>query len=203
MNKDPLQITTDLIINLNLISEREEFNINSFKEMRNIKSHWITIERYLKLFKMVQKYCPNFNLEDSNFTVLESKLQRKLNEKEKFILYLFNHGALSEENAVDVSEDLKAEEEVMESKGYLFNVSGNGKYYLNDAGIDLHRSILHRVSDIIINKKEIKPELERSDINFDLDLSYEATYDVYKEMDYYSAIPDSTEKNTEENYILV
>lgn len=177
MNKDPLQITTDLILNLNLISEGEEFNINSFKEMRNIKSHWITIERYLKLFNVVQKYCPDFTFEDSNFTILESKMQRNLNEKEKFILYLFNQGALNEEKAIELEEDY-FNEDILESKGYLFDITENNKCFLNEAGIDLYRSIHHRITEIIINKKDIEIKPEENEIpseEFELHQQYNSS----------------------------
>jgi hypothetical protein len=91
-------------------------------------------------------------------------MQRNLNEKEKFILYLFNHGALNEEKAIEL-EETHYNEEILESKGYLFDVTENNKCYLNEAGIDLYRSIYHRVSEIIINRRDMETKYEENEIS--------------------------------------
>lgn len=174
MKRDPLNIALSLIYNLNLIEENRELNINNFKSLRDIANHWNTIKKYLKIFQLVQKYCPDFEISDSKIKVVYSEIYNRLSVKEKLILYLMNNDAFSEESAVQIGENIN-EPDILGSIGYLYERTENGKYYLRKSGIDKYKLIEQNLSDLIYNEKEIdevfEPEEKDIDYGEELDIS--------------------------------
>ena len=154
MKRDPLNIALSLIYNLNLVEENRELSINNFKSLRDLTNHWNTIKKYMKIFQLVQKYCPDFEINDSKIKVLYSEIYNRFSMKEKLILYLMNNDAFSEESAVQIGENI-SEHGIFSSIGYLYERTENGKYYLRKSGIDKYKLIEQSLSDLIYNEKEI------------------------------------------------
>jgi len=172
MKRDPLNIALSLIYNLNLIEENRELNINNFKSLRDIANHWNTIKKYLKIFQLVQKYCPDFEISDSKIKVVYSEIYNRLSVKEKLILYLMNNNAFSEESAVQIGENFN-ETDILDSIDYLYQRTENEKYYLRKSGIDKYKLIEQNLSDLIYNEKEIDEVFEQEEIDYgeEIDLS--------------------------------
>jgi len=163
IKKEPINISISLIVSLNLLEENKEYNINEIKTLKNLGHHWITINKYLKIFNFINKYCPKLELNGSRLRIIYSKIYHRLSEKEKFILYLYNNQAFDEKSAVDFIKDLNLEQ-IEESLNYLFKKTQNSRFYLTESGINKYRLIEQNLSDLIYNEKEIneifgKPEL--------------------------------------------
>lgn len=165
MKRDPLNIALSLIYNLNLIEENRELNINNFKSLRDIANHWNTIKKYLKIFQLVQKYCPDFEISDSKIKVVYSEIYNRLSVKEKLILYLMNNDAFSEESAVRIGENFN-ETDILDSIDYLYQRTENEKYYLRKSGIDKYKLIEQSLSDLIFNEKEIDDVFGQEDLDY-------------------------------------
>lgn len=168
MKRDPLDMTISLIFHLNLLEKNKTYNINEFKKISNLDFHWNTIFKYLKMFKIIQKYIPSYDLIDSKLHINNTKIFDRLNKKEKFILYLFNRKALNPDNAIEISNKF-IDENINKSIGVLYEKMDSGKFYLNEAGLDIYRSIKQNLNDLIFNEKEIDEVfpnlfLEESDI---------------------------------------
>ena len=173
MKRDPLNIALTLIYNLNLVEENRELNINNFKSLRDLTNHWNTIKKYMKIFQLVQKYCPDFEINDSKIKVLYSEIYNRFSMKEKLILYLMNNNAFSKEDAVQIGENI-SEPGIVSSIGYLYERTENGKYYLRKSGIDKYKLIEQSLSDLIYNEKEIDEvfESEENYIEFDEQIDF-------------------------------
>lgn len=155
MKKDPLNIITSLIFNLNLLEENRTYNINEFKFLRNLEYHWITIKKYLKMISLIQEYSPEIQIiDDSKLKIKKSKIYKNLTEKEKTIIYLFNNQAFDQNSAVFLPDDFEISK-ISKSIGYLFNKTESNKYYLTKSSLDLYKSIKQSLSDLIFNEKEI------------------------------------------------
>ncbi len=155
MKKDPLNIITSLIFNLNLLEENRTYNINEFKYLRNLEYHWITVKKYLKIISLIQEYSPEIQIiDDSKLKIKKSKIYKNLTEKEKIIIYLFNIQAFDQNSAIFLPDDFEISK-ISKSIGYLFNKTENNKYYLTKSGLDLYKSIKQSLSDLIFNEKEI------------------------------------------------
>ena len=165
MKRDPLNIALSLIYNLNLIEENRELNINNFKSLRDIANHWNTIKKYLKIFQLVQKYCPDFEICDSKIKVVYSEIYNRISVKEKLILYLMNNDAFSEESAVQIGENFN-ETDILDSIDYLYQRTENEKYYLRKSGIDKYKLIEQSLADLIFNEKEIDDVFGQEDLDY-------------------------------------
>ncbi len=154
IKKDPLSITISLVYNLNLLEENKEYNINELKFITNLDNHWVTIQKYLNIFNIIQKYCPKIKLEDSKLRITKSKVYRKLTEKEKLILFLFNNQALDQDSAVNLPENFERSN-ISQSINYLFKKTNKDKYYLTKSGLELYRYFKKDLSDLIYNNKDI------------------------------------------------
>ncbi len=122
--------------------------------------HWTTTNKYIKIAELFQNYCPIIEVIGSKVKINKSKFQRTLTEKEKFVLYLFNEGAIDKKSAVEIH--LRYDnDEIKESIGYLYSKSDN-KYYLTDAGKSVFRALKDVITEIIFNEKEICGEVETS-----------------------------------------
>ncbi|MGV9174238.1 MAG: hypothetical protein ACOC35_16950, partial [Promethearchaeia archaeon] len=135
MKKDPLGIATSLVYHLNLLREDVEYNINELKNLRNIENHWKTIQKYLKMFNIIKKSCPQFELNDSKLTIKESELYSRLNPKERLILYLYNEGAKNAKTAVEIPNEFRTEE-IGESEGYLYKHTEKNRFHLTKSGLN-------------------------------------------------------------------
>lgn len=155
MKRDPLDLTISLLFNINLLEKDETYNISELKNLRNLDFHWNTISKYLKMFKIIQDYCPKFEILDSKLHIINTKLYDRLNNKERFILYLFNRGAISRDKAIEISTKFPRSKEIQQSIGLLYEKIDSGKYYLNKAGLDIYRSIKQNLADLIFNEKKI------------------------------------------------
>jgi len=159
MNKDPLSIVISLIFNLNLLEENKEYNINEIKQIPSIENHWITIKKYLKMFRLIQEYCPKLDLEDSKITIFHSQIYRKLSPKEKTIVYLFINNALTSEGSINLPEYHR--HNIEETINYLVNKDENERFYLSKSGLDIIKSITRRLNDLLYNQKEINEVFTR------------------------------------------
>lgn len=154
MKNDPLNIAISLIFSLNLLEENEEYNINEIKGLSSISQHWITIQKYLNIVTLIQKYSPEIEYYGSKLKLINSKIYGGLSTKQKFILYLYNNHALTAETAIVMKETL-TDSIISDSIGYLYEKTEMDKYFLTKSGINIYRSIKHNISNIISNKKEI------------------------------------------------
>ncbi|MFO8020803.1 MAG: hypothetical protein R6U96_19425 [Promethearchaeia archaeon] len=168
MKKDPLGIATSLVYHLNLLRENVEYNINELKNLRNIENHWKTIQKYLKMFKIIKKYCPQIELNESKLTIKESELYKRLNPKERLILYLFNEGAKNADTAVEIPNEFQTEE-LGESEGYLYKRTEENKFHLTRSGLNIYRLIKQNWSKVIYQKESF------NDI-FPYEASFEESY---------------------------
>ncbi|MHA1650389.1 MAG: hypothetical protein ACTSYB_09350, partial [Candidatus Helarchaeota archaeon] len=154
MKKDPLGIIISLIYNLNLLEEGATYNINQLQSLKNFKLHWVTIHKYLKIITLIQKYAPNIKLKNSKVSIIYSPIYQHLTLKEKFIIHLFNKRAFDPKTAVIIPPKFRCQE-IYDSVGYLYQKTRYGKYYLNEAGIEVFNSIKISLSNLIFNEKEI------------------------------------------------
>ena len=166
IKKDPLSIVISLIYNLNLLEENREYNINELKFITGLDNHWITIKKYLKIFKLIQNYCPQIELKGSKLRIINSKIYKRLGEKEKFILYLFNNHAISPDNAIEIPKEFDLSI-ISESINYLFKKTEENKFYLTESGLELYKYFKKDISDLIYNHKEIDEIFgERKKVSF-------------------------------------
>ncbi len=154
IKKDPLSIAISLIYNLNLLEEEKYYNIHELKFITNLENHWITIQKYLQMFNLIQKYCPKIELKGSKMRITKSEIYRRLNDKEKLILYLFNNQAIDIEHAINLPIDFDISS-ISESIDYLFKKIENDKYYITKSGLEIYRYLKKDLSDLIYNNKEI------------------------------------------------
>lgn len=167
IKRDPYSIVLSLIMQLNLLRENHEYNINNFKDLRSIELHWSTIQKYFKIGILIKNYFPKIQLSDSKFLINSAPLYELLNEKEKFIIYLFNNKALNIDNAVDFPEVFNAQM-ISESISFLYMKTEDNKYYLISSGFDVYKSILRKFSNIIYNNLEDKAHLKmKKEINLE------------------------------------
>jgi len=145
-------------MHLNLLREDYEYNINNFKELRNVELHWSTIQKYFKIVTLIRKYFPKIQLNDSKFLIKSAPLYNLLNEKEKFIIYLINNKGLNIDNAVDIPDIFKTLI-ISESINYLYMKTEDNKYYLVSSGVDVYKSIMRKFSHIIFNNLEVEGQL--------------------------------------------
>lgn len=162
MKRDPLDTTISLILNLNLLEKNEQYNINELKTLKNLDFHWNTIFKYLKLFNLVKKYCPNFELNESKLHITNTIIFDRLNEKEKLVLYLFNRNAISSESAIEIPERFY-HEDIKISIGVLFEMLDTKKFYLNKAGLDIYRSIKQNLINLLFNERPIEEVFPKLD----------------------------------------
>ena len=148
-----MSIAISLTFKLNLLEENKEYNINEFKFLKDVDQHWVTIQKYITIFNLIQKYCPKIELKDSKLKILHSKLYNYLTEKEKFIIHLFNNKAIDSSNTIPLNKDFDYSE-ISNSIGYLYKKTEENRFYLTKSGIDVYKSIKHSVSELIHNQKE-------------------------------------------------
>ncbi len=152
MKKDPLSISTSLVLNLNLLRENVEYNINEVKSLRNLENHWKTIHKYIKMFKIIKEYCPKIELNDSKFIIKDSELYKRLDQVEQFILYLSNNNSIGPESAIEIPEEFDIEQ-ISESEEYLYKRTDDGKFYLTKSGNNIFRLIKQNLSEVIFQEK--------------------------------------------------
>ncbi len=165
MKKDPFDIIISIIYSLNLLEENREYNINELKSITVLDRHWLTIQKYLKIIEKIQKYCPNIEFDDSKLIINDSKIYKRFSEKEKFIIYLFNQGALNSENAVPIHDDIDFSE-ISGSINYLYNKTEDNRFYLKESGLNIYRLIKQNLSDLIFNDKKIDDVFENNKGSF-------------------------------------
>ncbi|MFX1361361.1 MAG: hypothetical protein ACFFDL_15750 [Promethearchaeota archaeon] len=124
------------------------------KFITELENHWITIQKYLNIFDLTQKYCPKIELDGSKLRVIKSEIYRRLSEKEKLILYLFNNQALTPESAKKLPENIDASL-ISKSIGYLFKKINDDNFYLTKSGLEFYRYFKENLSDLIYNDKDI------------------------------------------------
>ncbi|MBD3342556.1 MAG: hypothetical protein GF353_25880 [Candidatus Lokiarchaeota archaeon] len=112
------------------------------------------MRKYLKIFYLIKKYCPEFKLNESRIKIIKSKVQRRLDEKEKLILYLFHEGAKNESSAVAIDKYFNFED-IKSSTNYLYKRRNDKKYYLTESGLNIYRLILNNLTELIYTDKEI------------------------------------------------
>jgi len=162
IKRDPLSISISLIYNLNLLEEDEEYNINELKFITDLENHWITIQKYLKIFNLIQKYCPKIELDGSKLRIIKSEIYRRLTEKEKLILYLFNNRALNSDNTIKLPETIDISL-ISESINYLFKKTDDNKFYLTKTGLEFYKYYKKDLSDLIYNNKDIDEIFEKTE----------------------------------------
>jgi len=162
IKKDPLSISISLIYNLNLLEENKEYNINELKFITNLENHWITIQKYLNIFNLIQKYCPKIELDGSKLRIIESKIYKRLTEKEKLILYLFNNQALNSDSAIILPEKTDLSD-ISESIDYLFKKTNDNKFYLTKSSLEFYRYFKKDLSDLIYNNRDIDEIFEKTE----------------------------------------
>ncbi len=155
MKQDPLNITISLIFSLNLLEENVEYNINEIKSLSEISQHWVTVQKYLNIIKLIQKYSPEIEFYGSKLKILDSKIYKKLSMKQKLIIYLHNNRALTEDTAVKIGEIFDIID-ISESIDHLYKKAENNKYFLTKSGLNIYRLFKHNISELISNKKEIE-----------------------------------------------
>lgn len=153
MKKDPLSIMNSMVLNLNLLEPNQEYNINELKFMKDLEMHWNTIKKYLKIISLIQGYAPSIVIRDSKFTIINSDIYNHLNDKEKCVITLFNRKAIDQDSAIDIVLDNI--ETIDDSIGYIFEKTSDNKYYLNEVGLDLYKSIKQDILDIIYEEKNL------------------------------------------------
>ncbi len=154
IKKDPLTIAISLIYNLNLLEEEKDYNIHELKFITTLENHWITIQKYLQMFNLIQRYCPKIELNGSKLRIIKSEIYRRLSNKEKFILHLYNNQAKDSEHAVNLSIDFDISS-ISNSIGYLYKKTEDNKFYLTKSGLEMYRYLKKDLSDLIYNNKEI------------------------------------------------
>ena len=154
IKKDPLSIAISLVYNLNLLEEEKDYNINELKFITTIENHWITIQKYLTMFNIIQRYCPKIELKGSKLRITKSEIYRRLNDKEKLVLYLYNNQAIDLEHAVNLPIDFNISF-ISNSIGYLYKKTEDNKLYLTKSGLEIYRYLKKDLSDLIYNNKEI------------------------------------------------
>jgi len=172
VKKDPLSIASSLLLNLNLLREGVEYNINEIKSLRNIENHWKTIQKYLKMCKMIKDYFPVIEMHNSKLIIKYSELYRRLDQSERFILYLYNNDARDSESAVSIPEGFQIEE-LSAREDYLYKRTGENKFYLTKSGIGIFRLIKENLTELIFQEKsfdelfphKIEEQLETIKIN--------------------------------------
>ncbi len=152
IKKDPLTIAISLIYNLNLLEEDKDYNIHELKFITALENHWITIQKYLQMFNLIQRYSPKIEFNGSKLRVTKSEIYRRLNNKEKFILHLYNNQAKDLEHAISINFDISS---ISNSIGYLFKKTEDNKYYLRKSGLEMYRYLKKDLSNLIYNNKEI------------------------------------------------
>ena len=152
IKKDPLSIAISLIYNLNLLEEEKDYNIHKLKFITTLENHWITIQKYLTMFNLIQRYCPKIELNGSKLRIIKSEIYRRLNDKEKFILHLYNNQAKDPEHAISINFDISS---ISNSIGYLYKKTEDNKLYLTESGLEIYRYLKKDLSDLIYNNKEI------------------------------------------------
>lgn len=155
MKQNPLNIAISLIFSLNLLEENIEYNINEIKSLSKISQHWITVQKYLNIFNLIQKYSPKIDFYGSKLKIIDSKIYKRLSEKQKFILYLYNNHALTEDTAIELG-DIFDIMKIAESIGNLYEKTESDKYFLTKSGLNIYRLIKHNISEMISNKREIE-----------------------------------------------
>lgn len=153
MKKDPLSIINSMILNLNLLEPYQKYNINELKFIKDLDMHWITIKKYLKIISLVQDYAPLLDIEDSKFTIINSDIFNHLNDKEKYVIALFNRKAMNQDSAIVIPIEFC--NTINESIGYLFEKTSDNRFYLNEVGLDLYKSIKQDILDLIYEEKSI------------------------------------------------
>ncbi len=153
MKKDPLSIINTMVLNLNLLEPSQLYNINELKFLKDLDLHWITIKKYIHIISLIQNYAPLIEIKDSKFTIINSDIYNRLNGKEKCILWLFNRRAINEDSAVELSPIY---EKILENSiGYLFERTDDNKFYLNEVGRDIYKSIKQDILSLIYEEKSI------------------------------------------------
>lgn len=108
----------------------------------------------MNIFDLIQKYCPKIELDGSKLRIIKSEIYRRLSEKEKLILYLFNNQALTPECAKKLPENIDISL-ISESIGYLFKKTNDNNFYLTKSGLEFYRYFKKDLSDLIYNDKQI------------------------------------------------
>lgn len=154
IKQDPLNISISLMFSLNLLEENRDYNINEIKSLSHLTHHWITIQKYLKIFNTIQKYCPKFELNGSKLKILESKIYQRLSEKEKFILYLYNNQAFDDKSAIHIDHDFNTIK-ISETIGYLYEKTDDNKFYLKKSGLNKYNLIKQNLIELIYSEKDL------------------------------------------------
>lgn len=162
IKKDPFAISLSLVFNLNLLEEGKEYNINELKFLTLLDNHWITIKKYLKIFNLIQEYCPEIELKDSKLKIKKSKIYERLSAKEKFIIYLYNRKAFDDNSAVPITKEFTVPE-IYESLNYLYKKTNDNRFYLTKSGINHYNFFKNSLSDLIYNEKKINEVFEEKD----------------------------------------
>lgn len=163
MKKDPLSIINTMVLNLNLLEPSQHYNINELKFLKGLDLHWLTIKKYMHIISLIQNYAPLIEIKDSKFKIINSDIYNRLNDKEKCILSLNNRKAINEDSAVEIPP--RHEKVIENSIGYLFERTDDNKFYLNEVGRDIYKSIKQDILSLIYEEKSISETFyEKKDI---------------------------------------
>lgn len=175
MKRDPYEITTTLLTELSLLDPNTSYNINEIRTLKGIDLHWLTVQKYLKMISLIQKYTPRIEIEESNIIIKDAPIFERMTIKERLCLYLFNQKAIDQENSVELPVIYRTQE-IYESKGVLFEETVNQEYFLTEAGLDLYRSLKQDIIDLIFNEKEISERFPE-EINDSYDTEFAVSFE--------------------------
>ena len=163
MKKDPLVTMMTLLHNLSLLEADIELNIHQFKKLFHSDLHWVTIQKYLKIINLVQKYSPEIELNDSILNIKEPKIHNHLSTKEQLVTYLYLSNALDDKTAIPLPEKFQ-QEEVFDSVGRLYKKTKDHHYFLKPLGIEFYNNLNSMISETILDEKEIEEVFEYTPI---------------------------------------